>query len=77
MARGALKDIIIGFAILFTLLLVHSAINLSSINSGQKFILNVILGTASICVLFVVTFASSIRQRIYDDNLKLQQEMQE
>ena len=77
MTRGALKDIIIGFAAIFTLLLAHLAINLSGINSGQKFILNVILGAASICVFLAVVFASSIRQRTYDDNLKLQQELQE
>ena len=77
MARGALKDIIVGFAAIFTLLLAHFVINLSSIGIEQKFILNVILGAASVCVLVAVTFASSIRQWIYDDNLKLQQEMQE
>ena len=77
MARGALKDIIIGFAIIFTLLLAHFAINLSSINSGQKFILNLILGAVSIGVFLAVVFASSIRQRIHDDNIQLMQEMQE
>ena len=77
MARGALKDIIVAFAAIFTLLLAHSAINLSSISSGQKFLFNVILGAASVCVLVAVIVASSVRQRIYDDNLKLQQEMQE
>jgi hypothetical protein len=77
MTRGALKDIIIGFAVMFTLLLAHSAINLSSIDSGQKVIFNVILGATSVCVLFAVMFASSIRQRMYDAELKLQQELKE
>ena len=60
MARGALKDVIVGFAATFALLLAHSAINLSSIDNGQKFILNIILGSASVCVFLAVIFASSI-----------------
>jgi RsiW-degrading membrane proteinase PrsW (M82 family) len=77
MARGALKDIIIGFYTIALLLVVSWAVNSSGMGSELKFVFNIITSAASVIALVMAIVMSSIRQRMYDAELKLQQEIQE
>jgi len=77
MVRGVLNDIAIGFYTIALLLVVSWAVNSSGMGSELKFVFNIITSAASVIALVMAIVMSSIRQRMYDAELKLQQEIQE
>jgi RsiW-degrading membrane proteinase PrsW (M82 family) len=77
MVRGVLNDIAIGFYTIALLLVMSWAVNSSGMEPELKFVFNIVTSAASVIALVMVIVMSSIRQRMYDAELKLQQEIQE